>query len=78
MLGKRYPSERSSSWVIVTAELTGLCIQGKSIVGGPNIRILSVIFFQKCQFHVMPLETAHRLLLRHLILKDTDVVILFS
>lgn len=44
VLGKRYPSERSSSWIIVTAELTRLWIQGKLIVGAPNIRILSVIF----------------------------------
>lgn len=78
MLGKRNPSERSSSWVTVDAELPRLWVQGASIVGGPDIRILSAIFFQKCQVHIMPLETSSRLMIRHFILNDIDVVILFS
>lgn len=78
MLGKRNPSDRSISWVTMAAELKRLWMQGASIVGGPDIMILSAIFFQKCQLHIMPLETTGRLMLRHLILDDIDDVISFS
>jgi len=76
MLGKKNPSERSSSWVTVAAELTGLWMQGASGAGGPDIRVLSMIFFKKCQLRITPLETTSRLMLRHFILDSSDVVVI--